>query len=136
MNLPISVSTSAVSGVAKSLVRNVSDGLGKALDFDAILRGGGSAAAIESAVQTENVDAKSLRSDAVSRIRQVLAGIGVDANPGLTFGVEPDGQLRLSADHPRAAEIEMRLNENPDVRNSVRQWVATTGESQLSVGPA
>ena len=124
MSLPILSTTAAVSGAAKSLVRNVSDGLGLALDFDAILRG-------ETAT-----DPESLRRASVDLIRDSLSAIGIEANPSLRIDVKSDGAFRLADHHPRGAEIEFQLSSNVEIREAIERLAAAVGETQLTIGPA
>ena len=126
MNLPISAASAAASGAAK-LVRHVADGLAngvqRAADFDAVLR------------SEPETDLESLRTESVNLIREALTKIGIEANPPLRLDVTFTGDVRLTNDHPRAAEIELQLSSNTEIQAATKR-LAAAGATQLTIGPA
>ena len=131
VNLPIAPAAGTISSVAQSIHRNIADGLGRALDFDSILR-----ADPQPGVAGSPADAEQLRAESADLIRQSLAEIGVDVNHGLQIDVQADGELRVPDDHPRAAEIELSLNGESAIRDALRQLASAVGETRLTILPA
>ena len=119
-----------VSGAARSIVRNVSDGLSRALEFDAVLRGDAERN------PAQEIDPEAIHANAVRSVRDLLAAIGVEANQELKLDVTYDGKLRLVKDHPRAAEIEFALNADQAVRDPINRLASALGPTQLTIGPA
>lgn len=105
------------------MVRHVADGLGRALDFDAVLRG-----------ESES-NPESLRAEVTDLVRSTLASIGVQMNPPIQLDVNQIGDIRLLGDHPRAAEIELELMSDVKLQASIKR-LTSSGATKLTIGPA
>ena len=122
----------AIAGGTSKLVRHVADGLGRALDFDTILRG-----QVDGDRGVEpTIDLESLRQSSIDLIRSSLAAIGIGVNPPLRMDVDETGDVRVASDHWRAAEIELHLLTDVQVRQALERLSSAVGSTELTIGPA
>jgi hypothetical protein len=116
----------SASGVAKSAFEALGD---KAA---ALTKSASPSSFAETLSTTATADAN--HAEPLSRIRERLAkvvteslsSIGVSLDPALTFVAGEDGQLHLEEPHPRAAEIEANLRDNPEVRSLAAQLLESS----------
>lgn len=69
---------------------------------------------------------QSARAEAEAGIRQVMADLDIEGD--LEFAIEPrdDGTLDLSSSHPRVAEIEAAINDDPALCKTLRELQMTS----------
>lgn len=69
---------------------------------------------------------QSARAEAEAGIRQVMADLDIEGD--LEFAIEPrdDGTIELSSSHPRAAEIEAAINDDPSLCKTLRELQMTS----------
>ncbi len=109
---------SAVAGVAA----NVSQSFGGPSFSDVLKATGDEAQPL--------VDVTALRSKLSETIANSLAAIGITSFSSLSLTAKQGGRVTLDSDHPRAAEIESRLNEDSQVRELALQLVASASEPE------
>jgi hypothetical protein len=131
LSFPITPATIAgAAGAATQLARGIS----QSLNFDQVLRGGEAAA-------EANVDGgdpsgpspSSLLAETVEQVRRLLGQAGIESNPPVQLRVGNDGQLLVSGDHPRAAEIESVLAANERLGRFAGELQAAGGPQQFTV---
>ncbi len=137
LTLPLSIQSAAAVVGATKLVTAVTRQIGKAVNFaDVLASAGASESATESASEPERKPVSAI-DDATSTlaksVQQKLSALGIDPNqlPGLH--VNDQGELQLGGDHPKAAEIEAALADDPAVRDAVDSLVAVGGRLPISV---
>ncbi|TWU39639.1 hypothetical protein [Novipirellula artificiosorum] len=116
---------SVATRFAGELAQNVQHATG----FDDLLRAPSSEPVSEGKLQTmiENVG---------NTIRSCLSAAGIDVNPPVEVSVGEDAKLRVSNGHPRAAEIEKLLTEEPRIADQLRQIQAVSSVDRIVVAPA
>jgi len=62
-----------------------------------------------------------------------LTSLGLPAGTSLQWSLDRSGNLQLDNDHPRAAELQLRLQENPTVQNELTQHVAGQFDNRWTV---
>ena len=124
-NLPFG-SVAAIRGAAH-LAQGAAHQLGQAFGFDEVLRSGGDVAGPAKSAQT-------LLAELTESIRRRLADVvGMPANPAVQLSVHADGELTVDGNHPRAAQIEAVLSEDPKLRQTARQLRQAGGPGEVLV---
>ncbi|TWT83891.1 hypothetical protein CA13_53650 [Planctomycetes bacterium CA13] len=102
-----SIATRVASGVASEVASGVQKAIG---GFEQILTDPSSNDASQEPQTLEN------RIDQVAdAIRSQLAAMGISVNPPIELSVHKNGSVRLSSNHPRAAEIETAITGNESI---------------------
>ena len=107
--------------IAQGIASGISRGVSEAIGFHDVLSGGDQPSSVERA------------SGLVAAIEDRLSKAGIDVNQELPIGVTDDGKIRVEADHPRAAEIELLLNSDQQIGELSRQLAGTAEASGLTI---
>jgi hypothetical protein len=123
LSLPIST-IGAVAGAAKiaqGIASGISRGVSEAIGFHDVLSGG------------EQPSPAVRATGLVEAIEDRLSRAGIDVNQELPIRVTDDGKIRVEADHPRAAEIELLLNSDPQIGNLAGHLSGTAEANGLTI---
>ncbi len=122
----------ALIRTAAQLATNVAARVGNAVRFDEILAGKESSPDQASGLATRET-ADQARQRLVDTVRSELAKHRVDLNAGLELRVRSDGTLQVASDHPRGAEIEAVLRNNPSISREAIELAQASGLSEISI---
>ena len=123
MTPPIST-IGAVAGAAKlaqGIAKGIGRGVSEAIGFHDVLSGG------------EQPSSAQRATDLIEAIEDRLSSAGIDVNQQLPIGVTDDGKIRLEADHPRAAEIELLLNSDQRIGELASHLAGTAEANGLTI---
>ncbi len=113
---------------ASHLAGEVARRVGQAVGFADVLAGTESPTGDEfDLTGATSPSRRDLRAELVESIDRILRESGVNLDQPLQLSVDPDGALRVVSDHERAAEIEAKLEGDPDIRQLAQQWASTEG---------
>ena len=112
--LSLPISPSAVASGAAKIVQSLAGQVSHVTGFDQVLQDAGVVSKDVEPVETESLDAESLTGTLTEAIRQHLARWAGETNPVLEVSVT-NGGLQINGNHPRAAEFEALLSQDPEI---------------------
>ena len=130
MSLPIA--QVALIRTAAQLATSVASRVGSAVRFDEILAGPESNVDQESGLTSPQASEEA-RQKLIDTVRGELAKHRIDVKPGVELNVQADGTLQVASDHPRGAEIEAVLRNNPSVIREAIELVQVSGSNEISI---
>ena len=124
-------SATLILGAAR-LAQGVASRVGQAIGFEDVLHGA------DAPQQTESGEPSALSTQLVEAIRSRLFQSGLISmdggpNQSLQLGVNQDGTLRVSGDHPRAAEIEALLASSPSIVETAGKLAQSGEVSEITI---
>jgi len=123
LSLPISPTTIlAAAQAAREVAGSVASGIAEATGFDEVLRGA-----------SPQSSAGELNRQLVESIQKKLGLLGIGANPPIELAVTEGGQLQMTGDHQRAAEIESVLSADADLTHLAERLFRAAGPARLAV---
>jgi len=131
MSLPVDPTTAIQAaqlagraiGGAVGAVRSVVE----SSSFAEVLQGGDQTAAAESA--TDASDAPNFP----TRFAQWLTSLGLPRGTSLQWSLGASGEVQLASDHPRAADLQLRLQEQPALRAELTRHISRQADQRWTV---